>query len=183
MFGHLKPEDFVNLIEGGQLPANRKSHLDGCAPCSAKWSSISAMHGEVASLNTDDTDVPEPEWTEFRGAVRDQLLSRSVQRASAVRRWTGWSIRPATAWALSVFVAVALTTVAVLWNTERQSFPVGESEIRIVQPAVELNDIETVKTVWSPTALFDELIQLGEAEEEQLRQMLESAENRAPYRQ
>ncbi len=178
MFGHLKPEDFVNLIEGGELPGGLKSHLEACAPCSAKWAQMSSMHAEVTSL---DRVIPEPDWADFRSAVRDQLLSRSVQRASAVRRWTGWAIRPAAAWALSLFVAVALTTGALLWNTERTPAPGGILETPA--PPVEPGDLETVKTVWSQTALFDELIQLGDADEEQLRQMLESAQKRAPYRQ
>ena len=125
--------------------------------------------------------LPRSVLADFRSAVRDQLLSRSVQRASAVRRWTGWAIRPAAAWALSLFVAVALTTGALLWNTERTPAPGGILETPA--PPVEPGDLETVKTVWSQTALFDELIQLGDADEEQLRQMLESAQKRAPYRQ
>jgi hypothetical protein len=180
MFGHLKPEDFVNLIEGDELPAHRRSHLDGCARCSTKWTSMLAMHAKVTSL---DADIPEPDWMEFRSAVRDRLLSRSVQRASAVRRWTGWSLRPAAAWALSVFAAVALTTGAFVWNTGKTSSPGGVLQSLPVQPALESDDAEMVKTVWSQTALFDELIQLGDAEEEQLRQMLESAQKGAPYRQ
>ena len=180
MFGHLKPEDFVNLIEGGALPAKRKSHLDSCSRCGTKWTSMLAMHAEVTSPAA---DIAEPDWTEFCSAVRDRLLSRSMQRASAMRRWTGWSMQPGAAWALSVFVAVALTTGAFLWNRERTSSPAGVLEPLPLHPAVESNDADTVKAVWSQTALFDELVQLGDAEEEQLRQMIASAEKGTPYRQ
>ena len=41
---------------------------------------------------------------------------------------------------------------------------------------VELNDADTEWAVWSDTALFDEVNQLEDAEQEQLRLMLESAQ-------
>ena len=98
MFGHLKAQEFLNLMEGAELPAERKLHLDGCARCTATLTSMLSVHGAVTSL---DADIPEPDWAEFRSSVRDRLLSRAAQRSSAVRRWTGWPIRPAAASALS----------------------------------------------------------------------------------
>src|SRR6266704_7172864 len=119
MFGHLKATDFIRLTEGiDHLPAKRRSHLEACARCRATWESLESLHTEVSSI---DDEVPEPDWEEFRSSVRDRLLSRSIQRETAVRRWTGWTIRPAAAWALSVFMAVGVTTVAFLWNTEHRT--------------------------------------------------------------
>jgi hypothetical protein len=168
MFGHLSAEDFVNLMEGGELPATRKAHLEACARCNATWQSVQSVHNEVSSL---DTDIPEPDWTQFRSSVRDQLLSRSVQRESAVRRWTGWRVRPAMAWALSLLLAVGITTGIFLWNMQEGPEPPQDA------PSVLNNmDIEADAALWSRTALFDDLLELNEAEQEQLRQMLESAQ-------
>src|SRR5213594_2614839 len=121
MFGHLKATDFVRLTEGmDHLPAKRRSHLQACARCRATWESLESLHTEVSSI---DDEVPEPDWEQFRSSVRDELLSRSIQRESAVRRWTGWAIRPATAWALSMVMAVGITTVTVLWKADPIAVP------------------------------------------------------------
>jgi hypothetical protein len=178
MFGHLKAEDFVNLMEGSELPAKAHAHLHSCDRCNATWQSLQSVHAEVTSLRT---DIPEPDWTEFRSSVRDRLLSRSVQRQSAVRRWTGWPVRPAMAWALSLFLAVGITIGAFLWNTEDAPEPASPAssvdvQAPLLQPA-QLTDIEPEAAIWSRTALFDDLLQLSDAEQEQLRQMLESAQN------
>ena len=169
MFGHLSAEEFVNLTEGGELPANRKAHLDGCARCNATWQSVQSVHAEVTSL---DADIPEPDWTQFRSSVRDQLLSRSVQRESAVRRWTGWRVRPAMAWALSVLLAVGITVGAFVWNMQETPVPPPNTS-----NLLNINmDIEADAAMWSRTALFDDLLELSDTEQEQLRQLLESAQ-------
>src|SRR4030095_15765437 len=115
MFGHLGAEDFINLMEGAELPAKHRSHIDACARCRSTWESMRSMHAEMASM---ETDIPEPDWEQFRSSVRDEMLSRSIQRESAVRRWTGWAIRPAVAWALSMLMAIGITTVTVLWTID-----------------------------------------------------------------
>jgi hypothetical protein len=177
MFGHLKAEDFVNLMEGSDVPAKQRAHLthlDGCAQCRTSWQSIRSAHAEVSSM---ETDIPEPDWTHFRSSVRDQLLSRSIQRQSAVRRWTGWAVRPATAWALSMFLVVGITTVTVLWQAgDRPPAPAPVIQSSLPEPTAEA----TIE-VAPDRALFDDLVQLGEDEQEQLRQMLES-EQRGSYR-
>jgi hypothetical protein len=167
MFGHLKAEDFVNLVEDHDLPPKHRAHLDACAQCRTTWQSMRSTHAEISSM---DTEIPEPDWVQFRSSVRDQLLSRSIQRQSAVRRWTGWAIRPATAWALSMLLVVGITTVTVLWKVEdRTPAPVPTIETAVPDPAAEATiDIAPDRT------LFDDLIQLGDEQQEQLRQMLES---------
>ena len=169
MLGHLKAEDFVNLMEGAELPAKRRSHIDSCARCRATWESMRSVHAEMTSL---DADVPEPDWEHFRASVRDELLSRSVQRESTLRRWTGWAIRPAVAWALSILMAVGITTVTVLWKTnDPTSTPTPPSTVATVplEPATEAFEAGPEKL------LFDDVVSLGEEEQEQFRQMLESA--------
>src|SRR6185369_8247396 len=117
MFGHLKAEDFVNLMDGAELSATQRKHIAGCSQCHATWEYMRSAHSEMSSM---ETDIPEPDWSSFRSSVRDELLSRSIQRQSAVRRWTGWTIRPAAAWALSLFMAVGITTLTVLWKIDHR---------------------------------------------------------------
>ena len=172
MFGHLQAEDFVNRMEGTEMPAKQKEHLDSCARCRATWQSLAAVHTEVGFL---DSGIPEPDWVEFRSSVRDRLLSRSIQRESAMRRWTGWAIRPSMAWAISLFLAVGVTTGIFLWKTQQPDAPppaVIESPIPL-QPG-ELINVDPAVAAWSHTALFDDLVELSDAEQEQLRQILES---------
>jgi hypothetical protein len=175
MFGHLKAEEFVNLMEGSDVSAKHKAHLAGCIQCRTTWQSMQSVHAEVAST---DSDILEPDWGRFRSSVRDRLLSRSIQRQSTVRRWTGWAIRPATAWALSMFLVVGLTTVTVLWKTEnRTAAPAVTVESPTPEPAAE-----TEVEVAPDRALFDDLVQLGDEEQEQLRQMLESEQKGSTFR-
>ena len=176
MFGHLKAEDFVNLIEGAELPATHKAHIDSCARCRGTWESMRTVHAEITSM---ETDVPEPDWTQFRSSVRDELLSRSIQRESTVRRWTGWAIRPAVAWALSMLMAIGITTVTVLWKIDGHApapTPAG------VEPAIPIEPAAEVIESGPEKSLFDDVVSLGEEEQEQLRQMLESGQKGAVYR-
>src|SRR5437870_6738756 len=176
MFGHLKAKDFAKLTEGiDHLPAKRRSHLEACARCRAAWMSLESLHTEVSSI---DDEVPEPDWEEFRSSVRDRLLSRSIQRETAVRRWTGWAIRPAMAWALSLLLVVGVTTVAVVWHSGQTVTPSGSFsfETPVSEPAPE-----TIEA-GPETSLFDDLVQLGDDEQEQVRQMLESSTKGSRYR-
>lgn len=169
MFGHLKAKDFVNLMERIELPAKYRSHLDACARCQTAWKSIESIH---AGLGTLDSDIPEPDWTEFRASVRDRLLSRSIQRDSAVRRWTGWAIRPTLAWVLSLLLIVGFTTVTILWNIGRTPAPAN-----LIQAPASETISETIEA-GPERALFDDLVQLGEDEQEQLQKILDSPARR-----
>jgi hypothetical protein len=176
MLGHLKAEDFVNLIEGAELSAKHKAHIDSCARCRGTWESLRTVHAEITSL---ETDIPEPDWTRFRSSVRDELLSRSIQRESAVRRWTGWAIRPAIAWALSMLMVVGITTVTVLWKIDGRApapTPAG------VEPAIPIEPAAEVIESGPEKSLFDDVVSLGEEQQEQLRQMLETGQKGAVYR-
>jgi len=44
MFGHLKAEDFINLIESAELPAKHRSHVETCAECRSTWESMRSVH-------------------------------------------------------------------------------------------------------------------------------------------
>jgi hypothetical protein len=176
MFGHLKGVEFVNLMEGVAIASERHRHLDQCAQCSAVWKSMESARADFAAMAD---DVPEPNWDEFRSTVRSELLSRSVQRTSTLRRWTGWPIRPAMAWGLSMLMVIGIMTGGFLWHHETShpaDVTAGLTESATVTPAAETNTIEAEMSVWSQGGVFEELSQLETAEEEYLREMLESAQ-------
>jgi hypothetical protein len=177
MFGHLKAEDFMNAMDGAELSVTHRNHLDTCARCRATWDSTRSVHAEMTSM---ETDVPEPDWVQFRSSVRDELLSRSIQRQTAVRRWTGWSIRPAVAWGLSLLMVMGITTVTVLWKVDNRA-PVATT-VTQPQSLTEPAAIEVIEA-GPEKSLFDDVVSLGDEEQEQLRQMLESAQTGTSYRQ
>src|SRR5437870_11306769 len=150
---HLKAKDFVNLMEGIELPAKRRAHLDTCDECRSRWHALESVHAGVSSM---DDDIPEPDWVQFRSNVRDRVLSRTIQRETAVRRWTGWAIRPAVAWALSLFLVVGVTAVAVVWHSGQTVTPSTSLEAPVSEPAPEAIE------AGPETALFDDLVQLGD---------------------
>ena len=117
---------------------------------------LNRIRAEMAAM---DEDIPEPDWTEFRASVRDKLLSRSMQRTSEVRRWK-------LAWAFSLMAFVGVST-GVIWNLK----PGNEGSEPLLQRSVP-QVLEVSE--WPQTGLFDDLIQLGDNEEAQLRQMLEA---------
>jgi type II secretory pathway component PulL len=165
MFGHLKAEHFLNLMEGAKPPAMHKAHLDSCAICRETWESLKLAHAEVTSM---DAGMSEPDWAQFRSSVRDQLLSRSIQRSSTMRRWTGWAIRPAMAWVLSLLLAVGIPTGALLWHLENDRAATENSQPMY---ATESTDVGA----GNEKTVFDDLIQLNDSEQEQFQKMLEAA--------
>src|SRR5262249_53469327 len=152
-----------------ELPATHRNHIDSCPRCRATWESMRSVHSEISAP---ESDIPEPDWAHFRSSVRDELLSRSIQRQTTVRRWTGWAIRPAAAWALSLFMAVGVTTVTVVWKMDRRT-PVSDtnviSEGQPAEPAAELIEAGPEKS------LFDDVVSLGDEQQEQFREIVESA--------
>jgi len=173
MFGHLKSEDFVNLVETSEVSARWRRHLDLCHRCRTTWEALSAVHHEITSV---DEDIPEPDWAAFRSSVRDRLFARSVQREASMRRWAGWVMRPSAARALSLMLAVGIPTGAFLWHLQKDHNTefIGLETPKSASPA-ELIEAGTDKTV------FDDLIQLNESEQEQLQQLLESAQKGSPH--
>src|SRR5215469_3511280 len=157
MLGHLKAEDFINLMEGAEAPTAHKIHLDSCARCREVWESLKPLYAGVTSL---DDEVPEPDWVEFRSSVRDELLSRSVQRQTVVRRWTGWAIRPTVAWALSLLLAVGIPTGAFLWHLQNENRARSAVHSRQSLPPSEM--IEGTEK-----AVFDDVIELSDTEQAQ----------------
>ncbi len=179
MFGHLKAEEFVKLYEGLELPHKRHAHLRLCVTCNQTWSSMKSLQNEFSAL---ESDILEPDWDEFRSSVRDQLLSRSVQRTSAFRRWTGWPMRPATAWSLlSILLVVSGTIMAVLWRAEPTPSIQGTSVVEqmigeaAAEQSFQFSGIDSEMNVWSRTSAFDESFLLEDSERAQFREMLQLA--------
>jgi hypothetical protein len=178
MFGHLKAEDFINLMESGQ--AVDRTHLASCARCRDTWESLKPLYAEMTSM---DAEIPEPDWMEFRSTVRDRLLSRSVQRQTVVVRWTGWAVRPAMAWALSLLLAVGIPTGMFVWHLQTENpqvhAPVSVSTARTVRPVLtpELIEVGTEKTV------FDDVIELNDSEQMQFQELLEAAQTETAHLQ
>ena len=101
-------------------------------------------------------------------------LSRSIQRDTVVRRWTGWAVRPTVAWALSLLMAVGVTAVTLVWKIENRAGQTAPSTVvESTNPEPTADAIE----VGPERSLFDDVVSLGEEQQEQLRKMLESAEN------
>jgi hypothetical protein len=118
---------------------------------------LNRIRSEMSAM---DDDIPEPDWTEFRASVRDKLLSRSMQRTSEVRHWK-------LAWAFSLMALVGVTT-GVLWNLK----PGNKGSDPSLQNFAPQQVLEVSE--WPQTGLFDDLVELGDNEKAQLRQMLEA---------
>src|SRR5262249_17142381 len=126
------------------------------------------------ALEREGVEVPEPDWAEFRSSVRDKLLSRSVQRQSSLRRlagWTGWSINPAMAWALSLILAVGIPTGMFLWHLQLEKENAVSATVQQTRPLAspELIEVGTEKTV------FNDVVDLTDMEQAQFQQLLEAA--------
>jgi hypothetical protein len=172
MFGHLKPQDFLNFLESGETPSVHRTHIESCARCREVQESLKPMHAEVASL---DSEIPEPDWATFRSSVRDELLSRSIQRQSSVWPWSQWTFRPALVWALSMLLAVGIPTGAFLWHLQKDNIAATERDTTVQStPAADLIEAGTEKTV------FDDLMDLNDSEQAQLQQMLLAAQKGTP---
>jgi hypothetical protein len=119
MFGHLQAEDFTNLIEGIEVPSNRRLHLQACAKCEDAFVSAQSIHAEIrksAMHEMDELDIPEPDWFQFRTDVRTAMLSRAAQRQAKTNSWTGWLLRPAMTWGLAFAFTAGLSAGLLIWN-------------------------------------------------------------------
>ena len=88
-----------------------------------------------------------------------------------MRRWTGWSLSPAAVWALSLFLAIGATTLTVLWKVDYHPRVTTPNQfVAPVEPASEAIDSSGEKS------LFDDVVTLGDEQQDQFREMLESAQ-------
>jgi hypothetical protein len=177
MFGHLNAEEFVDLLETGSIAADRQEHLSSCASCENRLQASIATYHRLA---VGERDILEPDWADFRNSVRTSLLSRSVQRESAIRRWTGWSIRPAMAWALGLVICVCIGTGGFLWHVAKDSQQALRNDSNL-QPTTIGSvdtpvDVEADLAAWTKPGVFEKLAQLDSPQAEHLRNLLQSAQ-------
>jgi hypothetical protein len=173
MFRHLKPEEFVDLMENADPSPEQRTHLEGCKQCQATQTSLRDLNFKVTML---EDDVLEPDWSEFRTSVRDGMLSKSARRQSS-SLWSLWHpLRPAFAWGFSLLLVAAVTGATVLWNdnpTIQQADKAPEF-LSESAPLIETQGIDTEINAWSSGSVFDEIAKLESSEAENLLELLKT---------
>jgi hypothetical protein len=193
MLGHLKAEDFTNLIEGGELPSRRRTHLKSCTRCTEALESAQSLRTELTKSVIDDQDIPEPDWFQFRADVRTAMLSRAAQRQPNASNWSGWMLRPAMTWGLAVAFTAGLSAGLLIWNHQGTDIQptvspgqeqIASLDINDTDPADDASADSTANdlgmTNWSQTSVFDELSQLNDMQTENLQRILEAEAQQAP---
>jgi hypothetical protein len=180
MFGHLKAEDFTNLLEGAPLNRRRLSHLQSCARCQEKFESVQAIRQQMTEMDAQaEGFIPEPDWSEFRSGVRNALLSRSVKR-EYTRHWLGGlPARPVLAWGIAAVVVVGVTITSGLLPERRFTEPAPPT-IVLMDPAAEDVTIDALASLagGSQMDVLDDVLQLNPAEAENLEMILEDLTQR-----
>ena len=168
MFRHLSAEEFTNLLDGTPLPDHRRAHLQSCAHCLHRFTSVQEVRNEIEVMHAEEEDyIPEPDWAEFRSDVRNTMLSRSIRRENASR---SWFLKPAAAWAFSMAVVAVLVVSGVLWN-----MPGGEPATAggtLEDPPMVVEEFTALAAMSEPDAL-DALLHLSQDEAESLSMILD----------
>ena len=193
MFGHLKAEDFTNLIEGGELSSRCRTHLNSCTRCTDAIESAQSLHAELTRSVIDDQDIPEPDWFQFRADVRNGMLSRAAQRQPKAIRWSTLVLRPAVTWGLAVAFTAGLSAGLLIWNHQGTNTQSTVSPVPEQIASLDINDRDTADdasadspvvdfgmTTWSQTSVFDELSRLNDMQAEKLQRILEAEAQKAP---
>jgi hypothetical protein len=171
MFGHLKAEDFTNLLDGATLTERLQTHLQACAQCLKTFESIQEVRNQINEMRAESAEyIPEPDWAEFRSDVRTGLLSRSVKRENASRGWLGglgW--QPALAWGVSMLLVIGLA--GVLWS-ERRTQPEVPEGVAVENSHEEGADLNSLAAM-SQTDVFDDLVELDADEALSLQMILD----------
>ena len=131
MFGHLKAEDFTNIIEGGELKSKLRAHLQSCTECEHALMSAQSFRQEMTQAAATEAEIQEPDWSQFRTDVRNAMLSRSARRQAAAKHWFGLLLRPAMSWGLAIAFAAGLSAGLFIWN-QHVSDPSVPSQIASV---------------------------------------------------
>src|SRR5262245_16586815 len=174
MFGHLKAEDFMNLLEGTALSGWRLDHLHSCQRCREKFESVQAVRLHITEIHREDDDyIPEPDWSDFRSNVRNTLLSRAVKREQSARRFwelltRAMPLKPV--WGLSVLLIFALALTVLLRNSpETTPVPAAAGVENLLVEEESMNALSGM----SRTDVFDDLVRLNADEADSLQMILE----------
>lgn len=170
MLGHLRAEDFTNLLDGARLTDRLQAHLESCAQCLKTFESIQEVRSQIELMRAESLAeyIPEPDWSDFRSDVRNTLLSRAVKRENAGNGWLrGFAWRPAMAWGVSMLLVVGL--VGLIW-TQRQSAvdPIQVATEDVSGIADDFNSLAEI----SGSDIFDDLVRLSDEEAESLQMIL-----------
>jgi len=193
MFGHLKAEDFIELLEGEEAALNhsvRQTHLRSCTRCAEAFVSMQELHSEVAKSDLDEQDIPEPDWFQFRADVRNAMLSRAAQRQSKANSWSGWLLKPAMTWGLAVAFAAGLSAGLMVWNHTAEISSPSDPKSSVVSAtdivsdasgtpedvALDAGVLDPELAIWSQGNVFEKISQLDDDQSEKLIRLLE-AEN------
>ena len=182
MFGHLKPADFISVLDGDLIPAKRSRHLEDCSDCRDTMTRLGKVRDDVVVSDRDplDYELASVDWNGLRSSVRDGLLAQSVKRSSVLRRWTGTSMKPAAAWSLGLVLVVSTVTAGGIWHyqTDHVRPPIAEGtadEGAFAAREFLLDNVDTIAAedlAWSHTDIFSTLDELESSEEEALRELI-----------
>ena len=195
MWRHLKATDFINLIEGNELPAKRQTHLRSCARCTEAFVSAQNLHSKLAASAMNDDEMPEPDWFQFRADVRNSMLSRAAQRQSkgfSMTGWTNWLTRPAMSWGLAVAFTAGLSAGLLMWNhppsistsavphesssavtDAEQVVSLDRNEGASDEEALDFSSVNVGLMSIDQSNVFDQIPQLSDAQAERLQRLLE----------
>jgi hypothetical protein len=164
LLGHLKAEDFTNVMEGTALADRQRRHLESCARCNETLRAIEVVRNQVTEMQMEaDEQIPEPDWSEFRGDVRNALLSRSVQRETTKQSWFGMGWKPVAAWGFSLLLVIGISTSVLYWKHDgTQKVTVPETS-EIVIPASTSSELSDMTNMSKPD-VFNDLVNLNEHE-------------------
>jgi hypothetical protein len=101
MTTHLSSGEFVDAVEG-VLPAERRTHLEGCDACRRDVDELRGVLGDVECTS----EIPEPSplfWQHFSERVRQATVDEPVP---APRGWWAGAWRPMVAAAAGLVVLV-----------------------------------------------------------------------------
>lgn len=210
IFGHLKAQDFINKIEGAELRGNLETHLRFCGKCSDALVSAKSLYldmTQAAAYEREADDTPEPDWLQFRGDVRNAMLSRAAQRQSKANHWSGLFLKPAMSWSLAIVFAAGLF----IWNQQgsRTPAPVQTASITTtaprgsasvatspalpaasrstLTPAATTEEVRSASrsirseiAAWSGTSAFEGAVQLDDAQSARFQELLAGALREVP---
>jgi hypothetical protein len=183
MFGHLKAEDFTNLLEGAPLADPRQAHLRTCTRCREKFAAVQEVQTQIKEMRIDEGEfIPEPDWSEFRTDVRNALLSRSVKRENAGRSWLGgMTLKPALAWGVSMLLVFGLT-LSVMWN-QRHAIP-EPTQAQVIDDSSPEADLSSLSAMsQADQDVFDDLVYLNADEAQSLQMILDNMAHEGVSRQ
>jgi hypothetical protein len=126
MTNHLRPEEFVEALDGTLAP-DSQAHLEACGECREELLQLRSLVGDVRGV-----DAPEPSplfWDHFSARVKQATIAEPVPAAAAWWRewWRPIGAVATGAVALALMFALRPTPPAESSSTLVESVPVVEA--------------------------------------------------------